>query len=50
MGAVPFMYIGTCFLGPVAILRYIYCIIVIMPVFLYMILRHRDETGEIINS
>lgn len=39
MGAIPFMYLGTCYLGPVPVLRYIYCLIVIAPLLLYMTIR-----------
>ena len=39
MTAVPFMYFGTCLLGPAVVLRYIYCLIVLVPLFFYMIMR-----------
>ena len=34
-GMLPLMYLGTCFLGPMAALRYIYCLIVCVPLLLY---------------
>lgn len=34
-GMLPLMYLGTCFLGPMAALRYIYCLIVCTPLLLY---------------
>ncbi len=37
--AVPFMYFGTCLLGPTVALRYVYCLIVLVPLFFYMIMR-----------
>lgn len=46
MGAIPFMYLGTCYLGPVPILRYIYCLIVIIPLLLYMVTTHKNEMEE----
>lgn len=51
VGAIPLMYLGTCFFGPVAVLRYIYCLVVIVPLLLYVILRSRRggvtvQTGQ----
>ncbi len=43
MGAVPFMYMATCYLGPIPILRYIYCIIVLIPLLLHMVMRHNEN-------
>ena len=34
-GMLPLMYLGTCFLGPMAALRYIYCLIVCAPLLLH---------------
>lgn len=34
-GMLPLMYLGTCFLGPMAALRYIYCLIVCTPLLLH---------------
>ncbi|MDE7224458.1 MAG: hypothetical protein K2O34_11865 [Acetatifactor sp.] len=34
-GMLPLMYLGTCFLGPTAALRYIYCLVVCVPLLLY---------------
>lgn len=34
-GMLPLMYLGTCFLGPMAALRYIYCLVVCAPLLLY---------------
>lgn len=39
----PFFYIATCFLGPMATLRYIYCIVVLTPVLIYLALRNTDS-------
>ncbi len=38
LGVLPLLYIGTCFLGPMAALRYIYCIVVSMPLLVYLVL------------
>lgn len=38
-GMLPLLYLGTCFLGPMAALRYIYCLIVCMPLLLYSMIR-----------
>lgn len=45
-GMLPLMYLGTCFLGPMAALRYIYCLIVCVPLLLYGILGPASEDGE----
>lgn len=37
-GALPVVYILTCFCGPMAALRYIYCIIVCAPLLIYLLL------------
>lgn len=31
---IPLMYLGTCLLGPMAALRYVYCLVILLPVFL----------------
>lgn len=45
ISVIPLMYLGTCYLGPVAVLRYIYCLIVIVPLMGYVVMRSRAE-GE----
>ena len=42
-GMLPLMYLGTCFLGPMAALRYIYCLVVCTPLLLYSMIRPRVE-------
>lgn len=43
-GMLPLLYLGTCFLGPMAALRYIYCLIVCAPLLLYgMIHPHAEQ-------
>lgn len=42
-GMLPLMYLGTCFLGPMAALRYIYCLIVCMPLLLYGVIKPDAE-------
>ncbi len=37
-GMLPLMYLGTCFLGPMAALRYIYCLVVCVPLILHGLL------------
>lgn len=46
-GMLPLLYLGTCFLGPMAALRYIYCLIVCMPLLLYGLIKPgaAGETG-----
>lgn len=44
--AIPFMYLATCYLGPVAVLRYIYCLVVIVPLIGYVVMRSTDERME----
>ncbi len=34
---IPLLYLGTCFLGPMAALRYVYCLIVSVPLFVYLV-------------
>lgn len=38
VSTIPFMYLLTCFLGPTAVLRYIYCLVVTIPLLLGMVL------------
>lgn len=45
LGAIPFFYLGTCYLGPVSILRYIYCLIVAVPLLFYMVMRSDRNKG-----
>lgn len=45
-GAIPFMYLATCYLGPISILRYIYCLIVITPLIGYVVMWSTGERGE----
>lgn len=42
-GIIPLMYLGTCYLGPVAVLRYVYCLVVIVPLIGYVVMRSREE-------
>lgn len=42
MALIPFLYLGTCFLGPMAALRYLYCLIVLTPLVLYLIINTKD--------
>lgn len=42
-GMLPLMYLGTCFLGPMAALRYIYCLIVCAPLLLHGMIHPRAE-------
>ncbi len=46
MGLLPFLYFGTCLLGPIAALRYIYCIIVCVPLFAYLALSKKQKETE----
>ena len=39
----PILYVLTCFCGPMAALRYIYCIIVCVPLFAYLMLKSRSK-------
>ena len=39
---VPIIYLFTCFCGPMVALRYIYCIIVCMPILFYLILNQKN--------
>ena len=41
--AIPIMYLATCYLGPIAVLRYIYCLVVITPLILYVIMQSTEE-------
>lgn len=45
-GAIPFMYLATCYLGPISILRYIYCLIVIVPLIGFVVMRSREKRAE----
>lgn len=45
-GIIPFMYLVTCYLGPVAILRYIYCLVALTPLIGYAVMRSREECAE----
>ena len=38
----PIIYLFTCFCGPMVALRYIYCIIVCMPILFYLILNQKN--------
>lgn len=42
-GLFMFVYIMTCFAGPTAAIRYVYCIVVTMPVLLSLMLRPTDS-------
>lgn len=37
IAVIPFLYLGTCFLGPTVALRYVYCLIVLAPLFVFLI-------------
>ncbi|MBE5878620.1 MAG: hypothetical protein E7288_01420 [Lachnospiraceae bacterium] len=39
-GIFAFVYFASCFAGPMAALRYIYCIVAVMPLLLGLMLRH----------
>lgn len=45
-GMILLMYLGTCFLGPMAALRYIYCLIVCAPLLLYAMLCPKVQQEE----
>lgn len=45
-GMLPLMYLGTCFLGPMAALRYVYCLIVCTPLLLHGLLHPHAEPRE----
>lgn len=45
-GVIPLMYLGTCYLGPIAILRYIYCLVVITPLIGYAVIQSTEEAIE----
>ena len=45
-GVIPLMYLGTCYLGPVAILRYVYCLVVITPLIGYVVMQSTEESAE----
>lgn len=45
-GLLPLMYLGTCFLGPMAALRYIYCLIVCSPLLLYSMMHPYAEQPQ----
>lgn len=45
-GVIPLMYLATCYLGPVAVLRYIYCLVVIVPLMGYVVMRSTGEPAE----
>lgn len=42
MSFLPLFYLGTCLLGPMAALRYMYSLIVCTPLILYLLLENRD--------
>lgn len=46
MGLLPLLYIGTCLLGPMAALRYIYCIVVCVPLIVYLTLSKKQKETE----
>lgn len=39
----PCLYLLTCFAGPVAALRYIYCLVVLLPLIIYLTLKKRGS-------
>lgn len=47
-GAIPFMYLATCYLGPVSVLRYVYCLVVIVPLIGYAVMRGREDDRSIL--
>ena len=38
----PFLYFGTCLLGPTVAIRYVYCLVVCCPLYFYMIKRKEE--------
>lgn len=46
LGTYLFLYFGTCFLGPVAIVRYIYAVIVSTPILLTSIIKSKEEVKD----
>lgn len=47
LGLLPFLYLGTCLLGPIAAIRYIYCIVVCVPMIAYLTLSSKQKEMEI---
>lgn len=43
VGMLPLIYVFTCFCGPMAALRYIYCIVVCVPLILYLAVATNGE-------
>jgi len=39
----PFLYFGTCILGPTVAIRYVYCLIVCCPLYFYMIRKEKVD-------
>ena len=46
LGLLPFLYLGTCLLGPLAAIRYIYCIVVCVPLIAYLTLSNKQKEIE----
>lgn len=46
LGCLPICYLGTCMLGPMAALRYIYSLVVCTPLLLYLVISHKKEVKE----
>ncbi len=43
VGCLPLVYLGTCLLGPMAALRYIYCLVVSVPLLVYIVISYKKE-------
>lgn len=43
IGVLPLLYLATCFLGPMAALRYVYSLVVCTPLLIYMVLRSSEN-------
>ena len=46
LGMLPFLYFGTCLLGPVSALRYVYSIVVCAPLLICLVLEQRHGCFE----
>lgn len=49
-GIIPFMYLATCLLGPVSVLRYIYCLVVTVPLLGYVVIQNTEKHAERITT
>ena len=46
LGCLPICYLGTCMLGPMAALRYIYSLVVCTPLLIYLVIAQKKEVKE----